>query len=162
MRLVRRFRSPMFAAVAAVVTLGGCLSGLTTPTSNDNDPVSSTPYALIHTKSGTSYKVTYESFRWRWADLMGNTDSDLYLRKSDCVVVTLSKSQTTRVEYRGKTVSGCRGTLGNEFVVRHSGGTTQAWETSTPGIGSATGKDFSTGSSVSVGLSSLDSVDFYR
>ena len=151
-------------ATVALSAFVGCTTA-TGPSAGDGGSnggaTGSTPSVTIRTNSGTTHRVTYESFRWRNGDLSQTTHSDLRITQADCAVITITRDRTDSVDYRGRTVSPCRNRPGHEFVVRHSGGTTRAWETSDPSIAAATGRDFN-GASVSVGISSLDSVTFSR
>jgi hypothetical protein len=126
----------IIVAALSFIRADGCsLGSSTSPDSvSGSTPQSSAPYAEIRTNSGTAYSVAYDTFSWGDGDLMGTRHSTLYLKKDDCATVEISKSSTDWVEYRGKTINPCNGRSAEEFVVQHSGTTTQGWTYSSPTI----------------------------
>ncbi len=94
---------------------------------------------------------------------MGSTHTGLGIKTADCSTLSIGRDITNSVVNVGITLFPCTNTVRyREFIVTYTGGTVDGWNPVYPGISSASGNDITTGVHVSVGISNLARVDFFR
>lgn len=168
-RLYRR-RLPGQLAVMLLVFVGACVpqkTGSSSSSSAPTSPSSPTPqasYVTIWTTSGTSYNVTYNSFYVLSSPAFGQTSS-FTLERSDCSKVTLGLSKWSSLDYGGNSVPptkcGTNSAVPFLSVDLVGGGSEQGWAYSKD-FGGGNGLEVGSGIKISVGLTSLSSIDIHR